>query len=643
MKAWGFLPINMLATLALATLAFPCLGQRLTSQDVLRAESPELFALREQKRYVEALALRLDPSDDPHLILDVIELLLRASIDGGSADKLGRLTDVSSRLAAAVNDPARSASIDQQIARATFFSGSDTAGFEASTQALARQVAIVESGRHPDPTRLFRQLMEHAQLAVSLRKIDILVATLKRAEKLLQKVRNPEHAAVEHDNMLAQVYFALGDMARVRDILASVLDRCNRLGLTGWEAEIQFLLAETYLVQANFTEGEAAAERALALYTAQENLVGAAQSLLQLAAIANSNNAPMRAKGYAERAVNAFDALDDAFVKADSRRELATSAAMIGNVASAKALLNEALRLRPEGTSLGWTYSIARLRTRIALASGDSAFAQQSLQLEDRMREQLQNERGRQHTLATRALFEVSERDLRLQLLERDNEIRRLDIQRNEAQIALQRWWIGGAVVVLVFTLCAAAFLYRRSISLKRVAYTDSLTQIMSRAAILRRLQRALDRARAAGEVVSVIMLDIDRFKGVNDTHGHSAGDAVLKAVAEKISSMSSAAFRVGRIGGDEFIVVLPRTTQSEARDWAERLKQALRQVEVSHHGKTLRVTVSIGVAGSDGEHGDELEQLVHAADAALLAAKRGGRDRVVATSSESMVAAATA
>lgn len=624
---------RVVATLgACFAIAVPCHAQRVSTQDVLRGELPEYFAPQVQKEYVEGLVQRLDAGDDARIILDVIEMQLRSYIDLGLADKLDRLIDATSRLSAVTADPMRSASINEQIARARFYSGQDAAGLVASANALAAQEAILVNGAHPDPTRLFRNLIDHAQLVTSMMSVDVLVSTLKRAEKLLPAVRHPALSALEHDNLMAQVYVALGDHGRAQEILASMLERATRLGLGTWEAEVQFALAEIYITQAKYTEAEASSQRGLAIYQSLNNQVGVAGALQQLAYVSNASGSPEQASVYAEKAMREFDRLDDAFAKADSRRELAFAAALMGDASKARALFAEALALRAENASPNWAYSIARLRTRIALADKDVVAARRAMQREDQLRDQRQTERSLRHTRATRALFEVGERELRVQLLERDNEIRRLDNQRNEARIALQRWWIGGGFALFALTLCAAGLLYFRSISLKRAAYTDSLTQVMSRAAILRRLQRVLDRAKTTNETVSVIMMDIDEFKTVNDTYGHSAGDAVLKLAAGKISSMIAPECRIGRLGGDEFMVVMPNTPLDFAQKEAERMMSALREMKVDHQDQMLRIAVSMGVASTDDEQNNDLNHLVHTADAALLSAKHGGRNRVVTT-----------
>jgi len=96
---------------------------------------------------------------------------------------------------------------------------------------------------------------------------------------------------------------------------------------------------------------------------------------------------------------------------------------------------------------------------------------------------------------------------------------------------------------------------------------------------------------------------------------------------------------RIGRLGGDEFMVVMPNTSRDHAQSEAERMMAALRELTVDHQEQTLRIAVSMGVASTDETHSSDLNRLVHAADAALLAAKHGGRNRVVVSGSADPVA----
>lgn len=143
--------------------------------------------------------------------------------------------------------------------------------------------------------------------------------------------------------------------------------------------------------------------------------------------------------------------------------------------------------------------------------------------------------------------------------------------------------------------------------------------------------QRELERAqRTRDTTLGVLMVDLDHFKKVNDVYGHLAGDAVLKAVAATISGQIRGYDSVGRFGGEEFVVLLPGVSESEAVAAAERIRVAVTTVEVTEESDLIGgLSVSIGVALYPGA-GNAIEKLISAADAALYRAKNGGRNQVV-------------
>ncbi|MUM76437.1 diguanylate cyclase [Pseudodesulfovibrio sp. F-1] len=164
---------------------------------------------------------------------------------------------------------------------------------------------------------------------------------------------------------------------------------------------------------------------------------------------------------------------------------------------------------------------------------------------------------------------------------------------------------------------------------LTRLATRDSLTGLFSRGHFMELGTRAVEHARRYGEPVSVLMFDADRFKAVNDTYGHDAGDAVLRALAATAADTLRQVDILGRIGGEEFAAVLPQADTKQAMLVAERLRSAIAAHEMDiGTGKPLSVTVSIGVSVFD-EPSASLETMLKDADAALYAAKQNGRNRV--------------
>jgi diguanylate cyclase (GGDEF)-like protein/PAS domain S-box-containing protein len=164
---------------------------------------------------------------------------------------------------------------------------------------------------------------------------------------------------------------------------------------------------------------------------------------------------------------------------------------------------------------------------------------------------------------------------------------------------------------------------------LKRLATRDSLTGLFSRGHFMELGTRAIDHARRYDEPISVIMFDADRFKAVNDTYGHDAGDEVLRAIAAAAARTLRDVDVLGRIGGEEFAAVLPQANAGQAMGVAERLRAeiAAQRIDIGSDAP-ISVTVSIGVCSTDPGSTD-LDDMLKAADTALYAAKQNGRNRV--------------
>lgn len=164
---------------------------------------------------------------------------------------------------------------------------------------------------------------------------------------------------------------------------------------------------------------------------------------------------------------------------------------------------------------------------------------------------------------------------------------------------------------------------------LKIKACTDPLTGISNRGHFLVQAEQEIDRSRRYGHPLSIWMLDIDHFKNVNDTHGHHAGDLALQALVDVSKKVLREMDIMGRIGGEEFAVLLPETDTEQALLVAERLRQKIAATEIfTDQNKSLRYTVSIGVATLEDTELD-INALLHRADQALYRAKKTGRDKV--------------
>jgi diguanylate cyclase (GGDEF)-like protein len=172
--------------------------------------------------------------------------------------------------------------------------------------------------------------------------------------------------------------------------------------------------------------------------------------------------------------------------------------------------------------------------------------------------------------------------------------------------------------------------LERANTELTRLATTDGLTGVYNRGHIEQRLAEMFEHSDRLHEPLSCVMFDLDHFKLVNDEYGHPAGDAVLRQFADVLMGVARDIDKVGRYGGEEFMVLLPGPVLEAAVTFAERARLEVEQHLFRTDGTTLRRTVSCGVAGWPHPGIQHREHLVRAADDALYVAKALGRNRVV-------------
>jgi diguanylate cyclase (GGDEF)-like protein len=223
-------------------------------------------------------------------------------------------------------------------------------------------------------------------------------------------------------------------------------------------------------------------------------------------------------------------------------------------------------------------------------------------------------------------------------LAEPDTAIRKLLWDRESLLLDLTETCVG----ILVAVTCALSYLLllvalppvillQRSLmhqQLAAAARTDPKTGLLNATAWQREADAEVVRAQRTSSPLALLLIDVDHFKRVNDGHGHLIGDEVLRALAAELRQQVRESDVVGRFGGEEFTVLLPRTDAADARGIAERLRASARRMSVAAADARIQVTVSIGVALL-GQHGRDLFELLAAADVALYKAKDAGRDQV--------------
>jgi diguanylate cyclase (GGDEF)-like protein len=174
------------------------------------------------------------------------------------------------------------------------------------------------------------------------------------------------------------------------------------------------------------------------------------------------------------------------------------------------------------------------------------------------------------------------------------------------------------------------AALQDRQTELEHMTKRDGLTGLFNRRTFVELTERELARARRQGGATALLLLDLDFFKGINDTQGHPAGDAVLRHVAALLANTVRGTDLVGRLGGDEFIVLLSDTTSAAAHLVAEKLRRRIAAHPAVWQESTIATSVSVGLSATAADRPASFESLYSDADLALYEAKRLGRDQVV-------------
>lgn len=191
---------------------------------------------------------------------------------------------------------------------------------------------------------------------------------------------------------------------------------------------------------------------------------------------------------------------------------------------------------------------------------------------------------------------------------------------------AIERYYGGGSLAALLASMLKRAF--RDQQRLSALAMRDQLTELYNRRGLMGYLNHWLSYSERYGHAVSVALVDIDRFKAINDMFGHPVGDAALVAVSRALEGAVRASDMVGRLGGDEFLVLAPEADESELRVLMDRIREAVETTIIDANGEPLHLSVSLGGSYSPGGVSVSPEAIIAAADRSLYAAKAAGRNR---------------
>ncbi len=265
-----------------------------------------------------------------------------------------------------------------------------------------------------------------------------------------------------------------------------------------------------------------------------------------------------------------------------------------------------------------WSVALAR--------AGDYAQAYQRLAAANKLQEQLNNQAKQQRESLLRYQFDTALQAEKNQQLTLEN---KLSMQQVQTLESAQRWQyiaIGLFILLALIALLYAISQIQRNRQLHRLAMTDELTQVANRRSILWFAEQVRQRSELSLEPWCLVLIDIDFFKQCNDNYGHDAGDQVLQQIAQAMKSLARGTDRLGRTGGEEFLLVLPQTRLEAAIEIAERLRAVVAALHFNAY-PGIRISVSLGVTQAGRQ--EDVREVMSRADHALYQAKAAGRNQV--------------
>lgn len=445
---------------------------------------------------------------------------------------------------------------------------------------------------------------------------------LKRAQALYDEI-GLTYYAITTLNSIAILYNRMGDYAQAREIYARALEGQRAAQMHREVSVTLHNLGRAHEKLEQWAAARTAFQESADISRQLGYQRGEAYALRGLAAVANGLNDPQGALTILERASELQQQTPDA--RLNALIELARGAALHQRkqLPASDRALRAALRVFSEGEQLHELKETCTHLAQVASEMGNwrdaYVFRMRAQETSEAMfRNQLD-----QRFASLKVEFDTAAKEKENALLSRENEANQKALEHERRARSLQATAIVLAVILAVLLAVLAVHQWRTTHRMRALAMTDDLTGAPNRRAVLTQLGPML----ASNTPCAMLIIDIDHFKSINDQHGHPEGDEALRLVAQKLSSLVQAPALLGRLGGEEFVVVLPGASQEAAMQAAEGIRVAVMTIDTRRWLAEHRITVSIGVTTST--RGDTPSSMLQRADNALYEAKRAGRNRV--------------
>jgi diguanylate cyclase (GGDEF)-like protein len=501
----------------------------------------------------------------------------------------------------------------------------ETAGNNAKARALYEQAVTVAAETHDDEM-LAQSLFSRGYLLGLQGEYAAGLSDLKRAQALYDKLNKPVHSLTVL-NAIAILYDRMGDYAQAVYIHSRALKAQREAGMHREEAVTLHNLGRAYEKLHEWDGSRKAFTESLAVSRQLGYPRGEAYALRGLAAVSNASGDPKGALDTLARAEALQRQTPDARLRAQIQLARGVAYHKLDRLPESTAALEDALGVFRQADAMGELNATYSELAEVYAQSGDWLAAYDRRTQAQETSDRLLNNQLDQRFATLKVEFDTAAKDKENALLIHQNAIDQRALAQGQSVRHLQAAVILLSVTLVLMLATLAVHQRRNALRMKYLALTDELTDVPNRRSVLSRLDPLL-RDPEQGSCV-ILIIDIDHFKKINDQFGHPTGDEVLKAVASAVRNSVVEPNFFGRLGGEEFLIVLLHLDMNGARYAAERFREAIMSIDTSRWcSDSRRITASIGCAVSSPGV-DTPSTMLKRADFALYAAKRNGRNCV--------------
>ena len=570
---------------------------------------------------------RLDPTDAPELITELIFLFGELRYSYGSSQEALPAVEAAYLLAATTGDVSMAASLDGLAGQMQFASN------RTSNPARDRIMRALNAQRvNGRALPLARQLSAYATLLLDINEFAYAMRMSNEAVSLVEREGAAKSGAIS--SVALGVYYTHAELLRaIGDAKAALAAGEKLLTLSLQSGNQEFAGYADLVMGRVFTRAGQLDRAATSLESSYARAVEFADPMGRTVAALDRTDIAIERSQFAvatvwsDKVAPLIEHIDDPVLQARFRSQQARLLAIAGQPKPARLSLERA-KTAVKNDEQVWLKALLRLAEAEVLASEGQA--QASLQA---MREaaQLQTESERltvrDIVAAQGDLYRLNERELREKQMEQDSRLREAQLDAAEQRVLTQRLVVALVTFVALVAAVAAFWQLSRARRFRRRAEVDSLTGICSRSAIESRALAAFDRCQRDHKPVSLLIVDVDGLKAVNDSRGHAEGDILLREMSALIASSLRQQDLLGRWGGDEFVALLLDCDATVAAEIAERVRLTV----VNGLAEKWAGSGACSIGGATRlAAGETFDATLVRADAALYVAKQTGKNRVV-------------